>query len=267
MVADAAFPSLSAPTWPARLSRFGLWAIVVGVVLVAVAGPLNRFTSIGFQAALGSLALGVLVLVLGALLAILGFLVGTAKGSKLSKGPAALGIVIALGLLGYLLTWLRAGMGVPPIHEVSTDLASPPPFFAILPIRQRTGAANPSEYVAEMTGPRGTTNVPEAQRKAYPDIQPAILEGVAPADAFARAEAAVKQLGWEVVAAEPAEGRIEATDTTRFFGFKDDVVIRLRAEGGGTRIDVRSKSRVGMGDVGANAARVRRFLDLVKAGA
>ena len=97
--------------------------------------------------------------------------------------------------------------------------------------------------------------------------QPAILDGVAPAAAFPRVEAAVKELGWDVVASVPAEGRIEATDTTRFMGFKDDVVIRLRAEGGGTRIDIRSKSRVGMGDVGANAARVRTFLALVKAGA
>jgi len=267
MVEDAAFPSLSAPTWPTRLTRFGLWAIVIGAVLVVLAGPLNRFTGIGFQVALLVLAGGVLVLALGALLTIVGFLVGMAKGSNLSKGPAALGIVIALGLLGYLLSWLRAGMGVPPIHEISTDLASPPPFVAVTPLRQQTGAVNPPEYVAEMAGSRGTTNVPEAQRKSYPDIQPAILEGVAPADAFKRVAAAVEELGWEVVASEPSEGRLEATDTTRFFGFKDDVVIRLRAEGGGTRVDVRSKSRVGGGDVGANAARVRRFLALIEAGA
>ncbi len=267
MVADAAFPSLSAPTWPLRLTRFGLWAIGLGLLLVVVAGPLNRFSGIGFQVALLVLAGGVLVLLVGALLTIIGFLVGTAKGTNLPKAPAALGIVIALGMLGYLLTWLRAGMGVPPIHEISTDLAAPPPFVAVTEIRRTSGAVNPPEYVAEMTGARGTTNVPDAQRKAYPDIQPAILEGLAPADAFARAEAAVESLGWEVVAAVPAEGRIEATDTTRFFGFKDDVVIRLRAEGGGTRLDVRSKSRVGMGDVGANAARVREFLQLVKAGA
>jgi len=267
MVDDATFPSLSAPTWPTRLARFGLWAIVIGAVLVVLSGPLNRFTGIGFQVAMLVLAGGVLVLALGALLTIVGFLVGMAKGASVSKGPAALGIVIALGLLGYLLTWLRAGMGVPPIHEISTDLASPPPFVAVTPLRQQGGAVNPPEYVAEMTGARGTTNVPEAQRKSYPDIQPAILEGVAPADAFERVEAAVAQLGWEVVASEPTEGRLEATDTTRFFGFKDDVVVRLRAEGGGTRIDVRSKSRVGMGDVGANAARVRQFLALVEAGA
>ena len=63
----------------------------------------------------------------------------------------------------------------------------------------------------------------------------------------------------------PAEGRLEATDTTLFFGFKDDVIVRLRVEGGGTRIDVRSKSRVGLGDAGTNAKRVRAFLARVEA--
>lgn len=267
MVADAAFPSLSAPSWPGKLARFGLWSIVLGALLVAVSGPLNRYTSIGFQVALLALAVGAVVLALGALLALVGSLAALAKGAPLAKAPATLGIVVALGLLGYLFTWLRAGMGVPPIHEISTDLSTPPPFVAVVPLRQQSGAVNPPEYVSEIPGRGGKTNVPEAQRKAYPDIQPAILPGVAPAQAFGRAEDAVRQLGWELVASVPDEGRIEATDSTRFFGFKDDVVIRLRAEGGGTRIDVRSKSRVGVGDVGANAARVRRFLALVQAGA
>ncbi|MCU0758930.1 MAG: DUF1499 domain-containing protein [Steroidobacteraceae bacterium] len=267
MVADAAFPTLSAPAWPGKLTRFGTRAIAVGALLVAISGPLNRFTPIGFQAALLLLVAGVVALLVGALLAIVGFLVALSKGSPVSKGSVALAIVVALGLLGYLLSWLRAGMGVPPIHEISTDLASPPPFVAVLPLRAQGGAVNPPEYVAEIGGRNGKTNVPEAQRKAFPDIQPVILEGVAPAAAFVRAEAAARQLGWKVVAAVPDEGRIEATDTTAFFAFKDDVVIRLRAEGGGTRIDVRSKSRVGVGDVGANAARVRKFLALVKAGA
>ena len=128
MVADAAFPSLSAPTWPTRLTRFGLWAIGIGLLLVVISGPLNRYTGVGFTVALLMLSGGVLVLALGALLTIIGFLVGMAKGASVPKGPAAIGIVIALGMLGYLLTWLRAGMGVPPIHEISTDLASPPPF-------------------------------------------------------------------------------------------------------------------------------------------
>jgi uncharacterized protein (DUF1499 family) len=72
--------------------------------------------------------------------------------------------------------------------------------------------------------------------------------------------AAARAQGWEIVAAVPAEGRIEATDTTRFFGFKDDIVIRVKAEGAGSRVDVRSLSRVGKSDVGKNASRIRAYL-------
>ena len=71
---------------------------------------------------------------------------------------------------------------------------------------------------------------------------------------------AAVELGWEIVAAEPDRGRIEATATTFWFRFKDDVVIRLTPRGYGTYVDVRSKSRIGGGDMGANANRIRRFL-------
>jgi uncharacterized protein (DUF1499 family) len=74
------------------------------------------------------------------------------------------------------------------------------------------------------------------------------------------AVAAARAMGWEVVAADRASGRIEATDTTRFFGFKDDVVIRVQAAPGGSRVDVRSVSRVGGSDVGTNATRIRAYL-------
>jgi uncharacterized protein (DUF1499 family) len=75
-----------------------------------------------------------------------------------------------------------------------------------------------------------------------------------------RALDAARSLGWEVVASDAATGRIEATATSRWFGFKDDVVVRIRPEGAGSRVDVRSMSRVGVGDLGANAERVREFL-------
>ena len=81
-----------------------------------------------------------------------------------------------------------------------------------------------------------------------------------PADAFKRALQAARDMGWEIVAADAAAGRIEATDTTFWFGFKDDVVIRVEADGAGSRVDLRSVSRVGVGDVGANAARIRAYL-------
>jgi uncharacterized protein (DUF1499 family) len=87
---------------------------------------------------------------------------------------------------------------------------------------------------------------------------------VPPDQAYSRALAAVGALGWEIVATVPAEGRIEATDTTAWFGFKDDVVIRIRPQGSASRVDVRSKSRVGMSDLGANAERIGRLLDRLR---
>jgi uncharacterized protein (DUF1499 family) len=256
------FPSLNVPAWPGTLTRIGVWLLIAGAVLVVISGPIHRFGVAGFQPALLLLAGGALLLVLGALLGIVGFLAALAKGTPISKGGTALAIVIGLGLLGYLLSWLRAGMAVPPIHEISTDLQSPPPFVAVREIRAKLPGVNPVEYVVEQPGRNGTINVPQAQREAYPDIQPLQL-AMPPAEAFKRVDAAARSLGWEIVASVPEEGRLEATEATRFFGFKDDVVVRLRAEGGGTRVDVRSKSRVGVGDLGANAARVRKFLAAV----
>ena len=102
------------------------------------------------------------------------------------------------------------------------------------------------------------------QREAYPDLQPLMLN-VPPRQAFDRALATVREMGWDLVAADAAAGRIEATDTTFWMGFKDDVVIRVRATDGGSQIDVRSLSRVGGGDVGTNAKRIRAYLKALKA--
>ena len=97
------------------------------------------------------------------------------------------------------------------------------------------------------------------QREAYPDVGP-ILMKEGREKAFARASAAADALGWEIVAREPAAGRIEAVATTPWFGFEDDVLVRVAEVPGGSRIDVRSKSRVGRGDAGTNAKRIREFL-------
>jgi uncharacterized protein (DUF1499 family) len=107
-------------------------------------------------------------------------------------------------------------------------------------------------------GYRGA-EVAAQQQKAYPDIKPLIL-GAPPQKAMQDAIDAARASGWEVVSSDTASGRLEATATTRWFGFQDDVVVRVRPEGSGSRVDVRSVSRVGVGDVGANAKRVREFL-------
>jgi len=160
---------------------------------------------------------------------------------------AALGISIVAFAPPLLL--LQQAKSVPPIHDITTDPFDPPDFVALL--AERSKSPNGSKY--------GGTEIAAQQQKGYPDIKSLIVTSP-PAEAVQKAIDAARSLGWEVVATDAPSGRIEATDTTRWFGFKDDVVIRVRAEGSGSRIDVRSVSRVGRSDVGANAARIRKFL-------
>ncbi len=176
--------------------------------------------------------------------------------------PGALALVAAFAAL---LVWMipetyRPAPGTPPIHDITTDLDNPPAFVDVLPLRGP--GTNPVEYgtSANMTPERQA----QLQREAYPDIQPLITSD-APDQAFRRALATVESLGWELVAQVPEEGRIEATDTTFWFRFKDDVVIRIQAVDGGSRVDARSTSRVGVSDVGKNAARLREFFDAFQA--
>lgn len=141
----------------------------------------------------------------------------------------------------------------PRIHDITTDPADPPLFVSLL--TRRGLKVSPPGY----DGPEAAAQ----QRDAYPDIQPLVL-GVPRAQAFDAAVAAARGMGWEMVASDPATGRIEAIATTLLLRFKDDVVIRVRGEGTGSRIDVRSKSRVGVGDLGTNARRIRRFLSALR---
>jgi uncharacterized protein (DUF1499 family) len=164
-------------------------------------------------------------------------------------------IAFIIGAAVFYMPWSfrQKGKGVPPIHDITTDTERPPEFVSILPLR--ANAANPPEYA----GPETATQ----QKQAYPDIQPVLLE-IAPDSVFTLAHRAAEKMGWEIVAADSAAGRVEATATTTWFGFKDDVVIRIEPADRGTRVDVRSKSRVGRGDVGANAARIRKYIETLK---
>jgi uncharacterized protein (DUF1499 family) len=139
--------------------------------------------------------------------------------------------------------------------EYSPDTQDPPQYEAIVPLR--ADAPNTLAY--------GGEKVAALQKKAYPDIQPLTLT-VPPAQAFERALAAVRKMGWNLIAADANAGRIEATDTTFWYRFKDDVVVRIRPAGAGSRIDVRSVSRIGVGDLGTNARRVRAYLNALKTG-
>ena len=157
-------------------------------------------------------------------------------------------------LLAWPLTYVPAFLNLPPINDVSTDLASPPRFVALA--KQRTGAANPAAYPAQRFAPE--------QQKAYPDLRTFVIDRSAQ-EAFELVEEAVRKLKWRVAASEPPVGRpakggtIEATDNTLVVGFTDDIVIRVEGSVNRSRIDVRSASRHGRHDLGQNATRVRRF--------
>jgi uncharacterized protein (DUF1499 family) len=168
-----------------------------------------------------------------------------------------LGLVAALavGLAAFYVPWefRQRAQSVPRIHDISTDTENPPLFVAVLPLRQ--GAENTAAY--------GGKELAEQQRKGYPDIRPLVL-AVPPQVAFTRALDVAERMGWTMVASNAAEGRIEATDKTLWYGFKDDVVIRVTPSGSGSKVDVRSVSRVGRSDIGTNAQRIRRYLEKLK---
>jgi uncharacterized protein (DUF1499 family) len=158
-------------------------------------------------------------------------------------------LAFALAAIAPPLMLLNTAKSVPPIHDITTDTSDPPVFVALMPLRLTV--KNGANY--------GGAEVAAAQQKAYPDIKSLIVK-TAPAETVQRALDTARSLGWEVIASDAPAGRIEATDTSSWFGFKDDIVIRVRPEGAGSRVDVRSVSRVGRSDLGANAKRVRQFL-------
>lgn len=239
----------------AGLGLLGFVLAAGAATLAILSGPGYRWEWWGLRtgftmlrwAAYGGLAAAILSLGGG-----VGLLV---SGARRGLVAPALGLIVGLLVLYVPWSWRQTARSVPPIHDITTDLESPPEFVAVLPLRR--DAPNPAEH--------GGPEVAAQQRAAYPDLRPVILD-LAPDAAFERALEAAREMGWEMVAAEKAQGRIEATATTFWYGFKDDVVVRLTPVEGGTRVDVRSVSRVGRSDVGTNARRIRTYLRLLTGG-
>jgi hypothetical protein len=230
-----------------RPARFALLLGVAATLLLLAAGPGTRFDLWDFRTGFQLMRWAVYAGLAAATLAVAMLLLPRTRRG----GLAALLAALALGLGAAFVPWnaLRQARALPPIHDITTDSGRPPQFVAILPLR--AGAPNPAAY--------GGAEVTRAQAGAYPDLRTRRMDAT-PADAFKRALQAARDMGWEIVAADAAAGSIEATDTTFWFGFKDDVVIRVVADGTGSRVDLRSVSRVGVGDAGANAARIRAYL-------
>jgi len=163
-------------------------------------------------------------------------------------------VSLAAGLVLWLVVFGAASTGgdAPPINDITTDLANPPSFADTgrVPAYAGRDMSYPAEYV-------------EIVRESYPDLAPIQLDLPAP-EAFAQATATAEALGWTIVASDARAGVFDAYDETTLFRFVDDVTVRIVAEGDGARIDVRSKSRDGQGDLGANAARIRAFIEVMR---
>jgi uncharacterized protein (DUF1499 family) len=222
---------------------------LLALVLLAVSGPSYQLGLVSLPSALAVFRSAAFLGLVSALATIVAF------AHAIRRRHLAAGLITLLAGAGSIVAiaipveWWRAAQAAPPIHDISTDLENPPAFTAILPLRQPT--QNSLERSAAVTA---------EQRSSYPDIHPVSLP-IPPDQAFEETLELIQEHEWEVVSADKERGVLEAIATSPWFGFKDDVVIRLTASGTGTRVDMRSASRIGVGDVGANAERVREFLD------
>lgn len=232
-----------------RPARYAVHAAIAAVALALLSGLGNRWGLWDFQVAIIVFGLAVLSAAIAILLAGIGFY-RSLRTDRSSQGhsKAATGLVLAVALLGFLAFQVKDARSYPPIHDITTDTNTPPHFVALLLARE--AAPNGAEY--------NTANR-DQQLEAYPDVLPLIIHGKNVASVVGAAEQTALDMGWEIVESAPDEGRLEATDTTFWFGYKDDVVIRVRELSQAVHVDIRSMSRVGVGDIGANANRIMAF--------
>jgi uncharacterized protein (DUF1499 family) len=244
------------PTNPVshRLARLAFYLACLAALTVAACGPAHRYLHIDLDIALIVFRFG-FYLAAGAIALALATIVPTRPGDRRRGFLAAL-LALAVGVAAAWTPaqWLLRAREAPRINDVTTDMVNVPAM--VVTQQMRHGAPNPSAYPGKPTATQ--------QRTAYPDIVPIVIKA-SPAEAFHKVDEVATALGWEVVARAPADGRIEATDTSDWFGLTDDIVIRIRPEAGnGSRIDIRSKSRVGESDFGVNARRIRAFIERVR---
>jgi hypothetical protein len=228
--------------WTVRVAAAGGGVTIIGFLCAPLG--VSPFT------AMSALGLGSLLLIAGGIMGA----IGIARGGAARATTGTL-IAVVLGLAALVNFGSRLGGGGAPIHDISTDTDNPPEFIAVAGLRAEN--ENPVTY--------GGAEVAAIQAEAYPDIETIVLLDP-PSFIFQTALEVAADMGWEIVASDADSRRIEATATTPFVGFKDDVVVRITTDGAETRVDVRSKSRIGGGDMGVNAERIRTFREnLVRA--
>ena len=223
-----------------RHTRITLALAGLAVLFLALAGPGTRVGVWRLQVGVGIFAGAMLLGLAAAGAAIVGLALPHLRARRIPLLLAALALGAASAAVP--LDYIRRVKTLPYINDISTDTERPPQF------------SPPKEYPSYFG---------ELQQIGYPDLQPLELS-LPPPQAFARAAELARDEGWEITARDEGAGTIEAVATTPWFGFKDDVAIRIAPSGAGSRVDMRSKSRVGRSDAGANARRIREFLQALQ---
>ena len=230
------------------MAGWAFWLAVSGAVFVVVGPVLHRVGVLPLGPALLAVPLGVVLSLVALWLSVI-VLVG-GRPTPAGRG-LVVGAVVASAVTGLLpVILVLPGLTAPAIHDITTDTSTPPQFDAIVALR--ADEPNSLEY--------GGSDIATMQHEGYPDLETLVV-ALPPAQVVEQARDVATAMGWEIVAADGPAGRLEASDTTFWFGFTDDIVLRARAVTGGTEVDVRSVSRVGVSDLGANARRIRMFLE------
>ena len=232
--------------------------LVSGLVLLVVllSGPLGyQWEWLSLAASFNSLLVALVggwLLGLGSLVCLVLCARGAPGGSK-NRNRNFLLLTLVMGLVPslFMVPQLIIGRSVPAIHDITTDTFNPPQFQAITGLRQDARVYGASEQWPP-------EKLRAAQQAAYPQVQTFSTELPVPA-AVKRAEDTLIEMGLALVAVDPVQGMLEATASSYWFGFKDDLVVRIQASDSGSRIDLRSVSRVGQSDLGVNAARIMAF--------
>jgi len=220
---------------------------LIAFLLVILPGPLYKFGLVELGTAFTGFRFGVYA---GGAALVLLIVQAIFMRKTLTLSSGLIAFVFSAVAIAMPLNMMNKAKSVPAIHDISTDLVNPPKFVAVAPLR--ADAPNPIAYAGEETAAQ--------QRKAYPELK-TLNFAQSKADLLAASEQAVKNLGFALVNTNSTTGIVEATDTTTWFGFKDDVVIRITDDADQRFVDIRSKSRVGRSDLGKNAQRIHAIID------
>lgn len=220
-------------------------------IVVAVAAMLGQKLGVlPFGIAFPGFGLALLLVVLIGLFGLLALLWGLVRSNSDSRGSALQMMLVGLVPLAVIAVVVGPGLSAPPIHDITTDITDPPEFLAAKAARAE--GENSTDYEGEV--------IAKQQREAFPELK-SIQTSLGQQAAFDRSLEVVNEMGWTLLEKDIVNGRIEAYEETALFGFIDDVVIRVRGANNGSVVDLRSNSRVGKGDLGANAARIQRFVE------